>query len=152
MIDEKTLQKYRNKVLSRTNHTDMLVSSIICIHYFGGIPTGFISNVLYQLPLSFTSRINMLNKILKEKKQSNTKLITKLKDMATIRNIFAHCELKIKIKGKEEYIFNPKNFHKPIDFEKEYKKFIEIDNEVSPILFNLYKEIGGILLDGKPTM
>jgi hypothetical protein len=62
--------------------------------------------------------------------------------MGIIRNKFAHCELKIKIK-EEEYIFNPKDYHKYIDFEEEYQKFIKLDTKVNPNLFKLYEEIGG---------
>ena len=155
MIDDKKLEEYRNKVLQRVNHTDILVSSIISSYYFktGGVSLGFLSTVLYQEPLSFSSRINMLRNILKEmelkKKDEKDRIIKirkqidKLDKMATIRNIFAHCELKITIKGEEEHIFNPKDYHKSIDFEEEYQKLIKLDKEINPILFNLYEELGG---------
>ncbi len=164
MIDDNKLKEYRDKVLQRVNHTDMLVSSIICNYYFkiGMTPMGFLSTVLYQEPLSFKSRINMLRNILEEmvlKKKDKKdwiikirKQINKLDKMATIRNIFAHCELKIKIEGKEEYIFNPKDFHKSIDFEEEFQKFIKLDAEVNPILFNLYEEMGGKYYKEKPQI
>jgi len=153
MIDEKKLKELRNTVISRANNTDMLVSSIISKHYFPGeegIPIGFISTVLYQNPLSFTSRIIILMKILKEKEKQDKKLIKNLLDIATIRNIFAHCELVIKTKDKEEYVFNPKDYRKPIDFEKEYDKFIKIDKEIGSVLINLYKEMGGKFYDEPP--
>lgn len=155
MIDDETIKKYREKVIERVNHTDILVSGIICNYYFkkGAIPLGFLSNVLYQQPLSFSSRVNMLRNILKEmenknpdEKQDIAKIrieLNKLDDMARIRNIFAHCELKIKLGTEEEYVFNPKDYKKSVDFEKEYNEFIKIDKEVNPKLFKLFEKFGG---------
>jgi hypothetical protein len=40
-----------------------------------------------------------------------------------------------------------RDFRKPIDFEKEYNKFIELDKEVNSILINLFKNMGGRLLE-----
>jgi hypothetical protein len=164
MIDDEKLKEYRNKVLERVNHTDILVSSIISSYYFktGGVSLGFISTVLYQEPLSFKSRINILRNILKEmelkKEDGKDRIIkirtqiNKLDEMAKIRNIFAHCELKITIKGEEEHIFNPRDFHKSIDFEEEYQKLIKLDAEVNPILFCLYEELGGKYYKEEITM
>ena len=145
MIDDKKLKKYRNKVIERLNHTDILVSSIIAKSYFSkpGVPINFVSNVLYQPPLSFSSRVNMLKGILKDIKQPNSKLIKKLIEMSNIRNIFAHCELIIKIKGQIEYYFNPKDYLKPINFENVYKKFNELDKEINPILISMYEKLEG---------
>ena len=147
MIDIKKLKQYRDKVMERINHTDILISSIISQYYLPEFPVrmSFVSNVLYQQPLSFSSRVNILKNILKEKKQSNNKLINKLNEMSSIRNTFAHCELMIKFEG-EEYYYNPKNYRKRIDFENEYEKFIKRDKEVNPVLMDLFKEFGGIFL------
>ncbi len=164
MIEEGKLNEYRNKVLQRTNHTDILVSSIISCYYFknGGISLGFLSNVLYQDPLSFKSRTNMLRNIMNEIAQKNVnkkdwvlkikEQLNKLDKMGMIRNMFAHCELKITIKGEEEHIFNSKDFHKTLDFEEEYKKFIELDQEINPILLKLYEEFGGKYYKEEPEL
>ena len=105
---------------------------------------------VYQNPLSFSSRINILNNILKNKNQKDTKLIKKLNDIANIRNIFAHSDLVIKNKDNEEYVFNPKDFSKPIDFEKEYTNFYKLTMVVDPVLFKLYTDMGG-KLEKKPS-
>ena len=164
MIDDEKLKEYRHKVLQRVNHTDILVSGIICNYYFkiGGIPLGFLSTVLYQEPLSFSSRIKMLRNILKEMEQTEKDkkdLINKIKnkinnldEMAKIRNDFAHCELIIKIGEEEEHFFNPKHYHESIDFEKEFQEFNRLDAEVNPILFNLFEEMGGKYYKDKPEI
>jgi hypothetical protein len=85
----------------------------------------------------------MLKNIFKQNKKPNNKLITKLNEMSEIRNQFAHCQLKIRFMDGEEYIFNPKDFLKPVDLEKQYHKFKKLDKEVEPILIKMLEKLMG---------
>jgi len=152
MISDEKLKEYRHEILSKHNHLDILISSIICAHYFPNfpIPQGFFSNVLYQQPLSYSSRLNMLRKIYRERDIYNKKYFKKLKRMGEIRNSLAHSEMVIITKNGEEHIYNPKNFDKEIDFDEEYKEYIILEEEISKSLINVYENFGGILLHKKP--
>ncbi len=59
-------------------------------------------------------------------------------------------KLDNELRGGNEYIFNPKNYQKPIDFEEEYNNFKKIVSGIGKILFKLYLDMGGKLFNSPP--
>jgi hypothetical protein len=138
MIEKDKFNEYRIKVLERMNIIDFLISAIIARSYISQepskIPYNFISNVLYQPPLSFSSRVDMLKNVFKQNNRKEKDLIKKLKKLAEIRNNFTHCEIRFEFEGQESYIVNLRNVMKKIDFLKDYEEFNEIVSKIEPFL------------------
>ena len=68
--------------------------------------------------------------------------------MNTIRNYFAHCNIKYTPieREKEGYVVDPRKKGKSVDFEMMHKEFIRNEKTALDYLIKIYEEMGGIIL------
>jgi hypothetical protein len=120
------------------------------MYYFKKPMLDFMYDVLYDEYFSFGLRRRILEKILDTKGVMNQDAINRLNRLNTIRNYFAHCFNKMSLDGKNEFIPDPRNKGKPIDFEELYKEFLDDEKIVLRFLGDVYKIFGGPILAEKP--
>ena len=115
----------------------------------GKVEKEFVLEVLYDEYFSFSLKIRIIEKIFAER--CNSKLKPKLKYMLeslnrlnSIRNYFDHCTETMTLSNiDEEYIPDPKNHDKSLDFQDLYEEFIKKEKEVNKYFYELFTSIGG---------
>ncbi len=143
--------KYRSEVIEKFIACEMMINAIISQHYFKKIHKDFYFIVLYDEYFNFGLRRRILEKLVKD---LDKKMIQKLNRLNTIRNYFAHCDIKY-IDDPENTTYenngiildprNPENML--VDFESLYKEFIEKEEEVMPYLTKIFEKMGGKIMD-----
>ena len=117
-MDNEILSKYRAEVIDKFINIEKIINAIISQHYFKRVVLPFYLEVLYDEYFSFALKRRILEKIIKN---INKQKVDDLNRLNTIRNYFAHCDLKIfKASDKEKKygkIVDPRNIEKEIDFE-----------------------------------
>lgn len=136
----------RQIVIDRAINIENLVSSLITIHYFPakGLNIKFMHEVLYDPHCNFSLKINILRKCYP---QTSNQLIEQLRRISNIRNIYAHCGLNItNIADPDKTgVMDPKDYNKPLEFEKLEKEFTDLAKEIEEQLFRILKETGLVI-------
>ena len=134
--------KARAEVIEGFIQIETLLGNIISSYYIGREnPFGFMFalEVLYDENCSFGMKRNILEKILgaileeADKKKEAQAQFQKLFKLNKIRNLFAHCgpDLFIAKEGRGIHVTpNPSNPSQPVDFDKEYQEFKNLEPKV----------------------
>lgn len=138
-MNQKEIIFLRGEVINSFIGIELMVNTIISMHYLGRVDTNFTIDILNNEMSSFGFKKTMLKQILGEKKHASD--FQKLEKLNRIRNLFGHATLILMsdkgIKSitdeKAKILFrNPKKPNEEIDPEtkfKEYEKlFLEVDN------------------------
>jgi hypothetical protein len=140
-MDRNRFEELRRNVLDKFNNLEMMMNLSISMYYFKEINKDFIFRVLHDSLFSSALRINIFLKIVRDSdKKRYNKIANKIREMANIRNYFAHItpqyfdsneEISMEKMG---WYPHPKNPSEKIDLEEEHEKFFELEKEVHPYI------------------
>jgi hypothetical protein len=123
----------RQKIIERAINIENIISILITFHYFPekekGINGNFLQDVLYDPHATVAFKVNLLQKCFPEYGEKN---IQKIRRIFNIRNIFAHCGLKMSssVDPKNFSAIDPKKKNEPLDYESLTNEFNkEADNQ-----------------------
>ena len=139
----------RGEVINKFINIEWIINAIISQWYMGKVEKEFVLEVLYDEYFSFSLKRRIIEKIFAER--CNSKLKPKLKYMLdslnrlnSIRNYFAHCTETMTLSNMDgEYIPDPKNHDKPLNFQVLYDEFMKKEKEVNKYFYDLFISIGG---------
>lgn len=148
-MNRKKIIKQRGEIINKFINIEWIINAIISQWYIKKVEKEFVLEVLYDEYFSFSLKRRIIEKIFTER--CNSKLKPKLKYMLdslnrlnSIRNYFAHCtETMTLINSDGEYIPDPKNHNKPLNFQSLYDEFMKKEKEVSEYFYDLFISIGG---------
>ncbi len=157
MIDKNKIVEQRGKVINKFINIEWIINAIISQWYMGKVEKEFVLEVLYDEYFSFSLKRRIIEKIFAERCNSKLKpmlkkMLDSLNRLNSIRNYFAHCTENMTLSNMdEEYIPDPKNHNKPLDFQTLYEEFIGKEKNVNKYFYDLFLSIGGkaTMDDGK---
>jgi hypothetical protein len=127
-MDRKKLNSMRSEVIERSIEIELLMSGIICVHYFGRINMPFWFEVLYDENFSFAMKRRILEKIAP---LTDRRTFDELNRIGTIRNYFAHRSLNfVDFKMMKLVAVDPKRLDRTIDFESLFQEFSKLHDRV----------------------
>lgn len=140
----------RQKVIERAINIENIISMLITFHFFPnkekGIDSNFLQDVLYDPYATIAFKINLLQKCFPGFGEKN---IQKLRRIFNIRNIFAHCGLRMSssVDPKNFSVIDPKKKNEPLDYKKLTDEFNKEAEDQEKNLFELAKQSGIPILD-----
>lgn len=148
-MNKNKIIKQRGEVINKFINIEWIINAIISQWYMSKVEKEFVLEVLYDVYFSFALKRRIIEKIFA--KRCNSKLKPKLRYMLdslnrlnSIRNYFAHCTETMTLNNIDgEYIPDPKNHDKPLDFQVLYSEFIKKEKEVNEYFYDLFISIGG---------
>lgn len=147
-MDDEVISKYRSEVIERTINVEWIMNIIISQHYLKRVVKPFILEVLYDEYFNFALKRRILEKIVESFDSGKLQVLNRIN---TIRNYFAHCNQRlfegtdIPTEEDEGKIVDPRRPDRAINFEKQYKEFMSIIDDLEKYLVTIYLEKGGEL-------
>lgn len=132
----------RGKILHHFSSVEMGMSCYICLYYFGN-PNNFdfVHTVLYDKYMNVGIMANIYEKLLErrgEDKKFINKLISQIRELTRIRNIFAHGWVSTSGNNTDEMnLIGPKSMDDTYDVQKEYAKFLSLFEDAQVKINNL---------------
>ena len=145
-MDRSQVSQWRSEVITSFIGVEQLLNCIISQHYFKAINKSFFLEVLYDAYFDFGLRRRILEKFLP---QDQNAMLQPLNRMAAIRNYFAHCGLEVienvglPILEELGPVLDPQNTERPLDFERLFNEFKELEKAVVEPLVEVFKDWGG---------
>ncbi len=139
----KIISEKRSEVIEYFIKIETIVNTIISQHYFGGVRLRFLTELLFDVNCTFALKRNVLKKIAPDFPK-----FEELNRLNSIRNFFAHCNVKFFLGEtppeniEDGFIFNPNDLTKNLDFDKLYTDFNTIRTEVENELWKLLEKLG----------
>lgn len=135
--------KFRGEVIELFANIENMIGIIISFHYFKMLNKLFLLEVLYDDNCSFSLKRNILFKIVPDFDDDVRNCLYR---MNSIRNIFAHCGLKL-MGGPTpdsmiEFFPDPRNPQKNLDFKALRDEFITLLPKVNNYLLKLLEGHG----------
>lgn len=146
-LNSSNFSKYRDEILNKFGNIESIIEAVISQHYFSKVRREFLLEVLGDEYFSTGLKIRVLLKVAKKLDCEK-----ELRELVRIRNYFVHLFPKFHDKylsptPGELVAIDPRNTSKSVNFELEYKKFVDMENKVVNSLVNIYKEKGGVLVE-----
>ena len=130
----------RSEVIERSIEIELLMSGIICFHYFGRINMPFWLEVLYDQNFSFAMKRRVLEKIAPLTDRSR---FDELNRIGAIRNHFAHLSLSFAdFKAMKLVAVDPKRLDRTVDFESLFREFSKLYDRVRKHLKEILVAMG----------
>lgn len=148
-MDRRRFEELRRNVLNKFNNLEMLINLAISMYYFKEINKDFIFRVLHDSLFSSALKINIFLKIIKDSdKKRYNKMTNKIKEMANVRNYFAHITPQYFDSNEEitmervGWFPHPKKPLERINLEEEHERFFELEKEVHPYVIGFCNFLG----------
>ena len=147
-MDKTKFLQYRTMIIEEFINIETIINLCISYKFFNKYDRAFVFLVLHSPYFSFALRIDILSKITKDFKEN---IRSKILQMNNIRNIFVHISPNYFDNKKEGekitfdeigWFPNPKKLSEKLNFEKEFKKFYKLRDEILPYLNDKSKEVG----------
>jgi len=147
--DKNEIIEQRGEIINKFINIEWIINAIISQWYMSKVEKEFVLEVLYDEYFGFALKRRIIGKIFAER--CNSKLKPRLKSMLdslnrlnSIRNYFAHCTESMTLSNIDgEYIPDPKNHDRPLNFQALYDEFIKKEKDVNKYFYDLFISIGG---------
>ena len=139
----------RGEIINKFINIEWIINAIISQWYISKVEKEFVLEVLYDEYFSFSLKRRIIEKIFSERAPSNLRpklkfMLDSLNRLNSIRNYFAHCTESMTLSNIDgEYIPDPKNHNKHLDFQELYNEFMAKEKEVNKYFYDLFISIGG---------
>jgi len=155
-MENEKLRKWRGEVIERFANVEYSINSIISQHYLKRVYLPFFLDILYDEYFSFGLRRRILEKIIVRLnvRELYKKRIQQLNRLNTIRNYFAHCNLRLFEQPESGLDFmtpDPRDVKIDIDFKKLYAEFFDKVEDVEKFLFEFTNKVGVVMTEEKKS-
>lgn len=148
-MNKEEIISQRGEIINKFINIEWIINAIISQWYMSKVEKEFVLEVLYDEYFSFALKRRIIEKIFS--KRAPSKLRPKLRSMLnslnrlnSIRNYFAHCTESMTLSNIDgEYIPDPKNHDRHLDFQALYDEFMAKEKEVNKYFYDLFSSIGG---------
>lgn len=159
-MSQKLMSKHRTQIIEDFIRIEGFVSAIICKHHLGHIANEFMREVLFNEYCNTGFKASILEKALTHypeivaesiancddsSMKNQIDIANKFRQMARIRNYFAHCNTTFSgnpIEGTPDDIPDPKSSNKNLDVENVLKTFSSLNKTMSNILVSIMDKLG----------
>lgn len=139
----------RGEIINKFINIEWIINAIISQWYMGKVEKEFVMEVLYDAYFSFSLKRRIIEKIFSVRTHSKLRanfkpMLDSLNRLNSIRNYFAHCTESMTLENADgEYIPDPRDNGKHLDFQKLYDEFMKKEKDVNKYFYDLFISIGG---------
>lgn len=157
-MDKAEFLKFRTMIIEEFINIETIINSSISYKFFNKYLTTFVFPVLHSPYFSFALRVDILSKIVEN---FDDNIRSKILQMNNIRNIFVHISPNYFDNKKEGekitfdevgWFPNPKKISERLDFEKEFKEFYKLRDEILPYLVGYAESFGASFSKEPPKL
>ena len=146
-MSKELMTKYRTTIIENFIKIEGYVTAIICKHYFGRLTKDIMLEVFGDELCNTGFKANLLEKVFSNypEVKKPREYADKFRQMARIRNHFAHCNSTVSLTPFKESSFgvpDPRKPNKYLNIEQIIKKFSELDKTMSEKLVDFMDKMG----------